>query len=213
VKNSIVLYWSLAILGIVFLTLVLASGYLDSINALNILASFSPTQLGLCFVVGGIVFFTVGIVRQYFKNHRKLVTALAILLIPPLTFITVAVAYSLIIINAPMFPMRSEITQVTVVDTIPLVLSLGVKAITSSDTRIDGAIILNSNNTLVAETSLSDREWIEYKDFKGLALAVLPAGSEITLTLNFNTTLPSGNYLVRLTCWSDNHGSSFFTAP
>ena len=82
------------------------------------------------------------------------------------------------------------------------------KAITSRDTRIEVAIVLNDDNELVAKTPLDDREWIE-----GLALAVLPAGSEIKLTLDFNNTLPAGNYLLRLTCWHQNHGSSSFTVP
>ena len=112
-----------------------------------------------------------------------------------------------------MFPLRSEITQVTVVDTSPLVLSVGVKAITSSDSKIEQAIVINSHNEIVAETSFDDRKWIEYGSFKGLALAVLPAGSETTVTLDFNTTLPSGCYLVRLSSWHDNHGDFPFTIP
>ena len=216
VKHSRPLFGLLAVLGIIFLTLVLAGIYLDAIDAVSILASLSIPQLGLWFVLGGIVFLTVGILgigRQHFKNHRNLFTALAVLLIPLLTFATMFVASALVIVYAPMFPMRSEITQVTVVDTSPLILSLNVKAITSRDSRIDWAIILNSNDALVAETPPSAREWIVSKNFQGLALAVLPAGSEITLTLNFNTTLPSGNYLVRLTSWGSNHGSSPFTIP
>ena len=41
--------------------------------------------------------------------------------------------------------------------------------------------------------------------------SLLPAGSEITVTVDFNTTLPSGSYLVRLSSWDYNHGESFFT--
>jgi hypothetical protein len=214
-KKSTILYLSSVILGIVLLALVLVGTYLDAIDALNILSSFSPTKLGLGFMLGGIILLTVGkvgIIWQYFKNRRKLLSALAIIITPTLTFFTMLVACSLIF--TPMyFPMRSEITQVTVVDNSPLVLSVGVKAVTSSNSRIDQAIVINSDNGIVAETSFDDREWVEYGGFKGLALAVLPAGSEITLTLDFNTTLPSGSYLVRLTCWGDNHSDSFFTVP
>ena len=218
-KKSTVLYLSSAILGIVFLVLVLVGAYLDGADSLSILALLSPMsspQLGLWFVLGPTVLLTVGmvgIIRQYFENHRKLLTALAILLIPPLTFFPFVIGCSYAFFSAPWYPMRSEITQVTVVDNSPLVLSVGVKAITSRDSRIDGAFVTNNNDELVAETSFDDREWVEHGDFEGLALAVLPAGSEITLTLNFNATLPSGNYQVKLTCWGDNHGSSLFTIP
>jgi hypothetical protein len=162
-------------------------------------------------VFAGIGFLTVGIIgigRLYIKNHRNLFTAIAFLLIPLLTVITIMGAYGFIISIAPMLPMRSEITQVTVVDNSPLALSVGVTAITSRDSRIEGVIVLNGDDEIIAETSFDDREWLE-----GYALAVLPAGSEITLTLNFNTILPADNYLVRLTCWHQNHGSSLFTIP
>lgn len=187
--------------------------YLDAIDALNILASFSPTKLGLWFMLGSIISLTagiVGIIWQYFKNHRKLLSALAIIFIPTLTFFTMFFACSLIF--TPMyFPMRSEITQVTVVDDSPLVLSLCVKAITSRDTRIDSALILDSTDTLVASY------WNEEIMVKGAwtfePICVLPAGSEITVTVDFNTTLPSGDYLVRLSSWHNNHGESSFTVP
>jgi hypothetical protein len=160
------------------------------------------------------VFGTVGIVgsgRQHFKNHRKLFTAFVAILVPLAVFGVFFVASWHMIFIAPMFPMRSEITQLIVVDNSPLILSLNLKAITSRDSRIDGAIVLNSNNVIVAE--IYKREWVVSKNWQGLALAILPAGSEITLTLDFNTTLPSGIYLVRPTCWGDNHGSSTFTIP
>jgi hypothetical protein len=215
-KKSTILYLSSAILGIILLALVLVGTYLDAIDALNILVSFSPTKLGFGFMIGGIISLTVGIVgigRQFFRSHGTFLQAFSIPLISLLLFVTFIFAINSIYSSAPMFPLRSEITQVTVVDTSPLVLSVDVKAITSSDSRIDQAIVINSNNELAAETSFDDREWIEYGGFKGLALAVLPEGSEIALTLNFNATLPSGDYLVSLVCWHTNHGSSLFTIP
>ena len=113
------------------------------------------------------------------------------------------------VLIAPMFPLRSEITQVTLVDDSPLVLSLCVKAITSRDTRIECALILDSNDTLVASY------WNEEIMVNGVStfqpICVLPAGSEITVTIDFNTTLPSGSYLIRLSAWHHNHGESFFT--
>jgi hypothetical protein len=213
VKKSAILYWSFTILGIVFLALVLVGTYLDAIDALNILSSFSPTKLGLGFMLGGIILLTVGIVGiiwQCFKNHRKLLSALAIIFIPKLTFFAMFFACTLIF--APMyFPLRSEITEVTVVDDSPLVLSLSVKAITSRDSRIDSAFILDSNDTLVA--SYCNEEIMVNGAWTFEPICMLPAGSEITVIVDFNTTLPLGSYLVRLSSWHDNHGDSPFTIP
>jgi hypothetical protein len=203
------------IFGIIFLALVLVGTYLDAADALSILVLFSPAKLGLGFMLGGIIFLPAGIVgvgRQYFKCHRRLFTVLAILLIPPLIFVSFFFGCVSAVLMAPMFPLRSEITQVTVVDVDPLVLCLDVKAITSRDTRIDSAFILN-NNDIVAQVP-SDQEWVEWAE-RGqfFTLADLPSGSEISLTLDFNTTIPSGYYLVRLSSWHNNHGESFFTIP
>jgi hypothetical protein len=213
-KKSTILYLPSIILGIVLLALVLVGTYLDAIDALNILVSFSPTKLGFGFMLGSIVLLTVGIVgigRQYFNGHRRLFIVLASILVPPLIFFSLFYGCVSAVIMAPMFPLRSEITQVTVVDDNPLVLSLCVKAITSRDTRIDSAFILDSNDTLVASY------WNEEIMVKGVytfePICVLPAGSEITVSVDFNTTLPSGGYLVRLSSWHDNHGESPFTIP
>jgi hypothetical protein len=214
VKKSTILYWSTAILGTMLIALVLVGGYLAAADALSILVSFSFWCSGGFLVVGGIVLLKIGIIgvgRQYFKNHRRLFTALSILLVPPLIFGTFIVGYTFAFVNAPMFPLRSEITQVTMVDNSPLVLALCVKAITRRDTRIDSALILDSNDTLVASY------WNENIMVQGVStfqpICVLPAGSEITVTVDFNTTLPSGSYLIRLSSWHDNHGESFFTMP
>jgi hypothetical protein len=210
-KHPKLLFGFFVVLGIIFLMLAIVGNYLNACDAVSILAPFH-SQLGL--LLGGMVLATVGIVgtgRHYFKNHRKRFTAFAAVLVPLAVFCVFFVAAWNMIFYAPMFPMRSEVTQVTVVDNSPLILSLNVKAITSRDTRIDGAIVLNSNDDIVAE--IFKREYIVSKNWQGLAMAVLPAGSEITLTLDFNATLPSGNYLVRLTCWGDNHGDSSFTIP
>lgn len=141
----------------------------------------------------------VGIIGQYFKNHRKLVTILAVLFIPPLIFATFVVGYSFAISCSPPPLLKSEITQVTVGGTDPLVLSVNVKAITSGDSIIDQAFVFNDNNTSVA-----------YCFNEG---SVLPAGSEITLNLNFSTSIPSENYTLSFATWHVNHGSSPFTIP
>ena len=202
-KYSKLLFGFIAILGIVFLTLVLAGLYLDYVDAASILASLN-SRLGLWFVLGGIVFLTVGVIgmgRQHFKNHRNIFTALAVLLIPLLTLAIMFVASVLVIVYAPMFPMRSEITQVSLISTSPLILSVDVKAITSRDTAIEGANIMDYN----------DDNRVAYCPLK--PFIELPAGPTKTLTLNFNTTLPSGSYIVRLVSWESHHGSSPFTIP
>ena len=211
------LFYLLTILGSVFLASVLLVAYLDSVSGLtffgSILVQLSLEHFGFFFVFGGIVLLAVGVVgikRNFFHSHGTFLSAFSIPLISLLVFCSFFFAYFSILASAPMFPMRSEITHVTVVDTNPLVLNLHIRAITSSDSRIEGAIILN-NNEIVAQIPSED-EWAE-KDFYPVTLAELPGGSEITLTLNFNTTLPSGNYLVRLGCWGDNHGDSPFTIP
>ena len=219
-EKSTIFYWSSVILGMVFLALVLVGAYLDGADALNILVLLSPmssSKLGLWFVIGGIGLLTVGmvgIIRQYFKNHRKLFTALAILLIPPITFATLVFGCGFAFFSAlEMDSLRSEITQVTLVDTNPLVLFLTVKSITSKNTIIEGAIILNSTNKNIARVP-SNEEFVAAFAQRGyFALAELPGGSEISLTLDFNTTLPSGDYLVKLTGWKTNHDSSSFTIP
>jgi len=209
----------LAILGIAFLALVIVGAYLDGADSLSILVLLSPmssSKVGLWFVLGGIALLTVGmvgIIRQYFQNHRKLFTALAILLIPPLTFgILVVGSVNAFFGALSMDHLRSEITEVTVVDTNPLVLSVDVKAITSKNTWIESALILNNTGSIVAQIPSEGVSSAEVASGY-FTLAELPGGSEISLTLDFNTTLPSGDYLVKLTCWHNNHGSSSFTIP
>ena len=218
-KFSARFYGLIAILGIVILALVLAGSYLDGADSLSILVLLSPmssSNLGHWFVFGGIALLTVGmvgIIRQYFQNHRKLFTALAILLIPPLTFgILVVGSVNAFFGALSMDHLRSEITEVTVVDTNPLVLSVDVKAITSKNTWIESAQVRNSTGSIVAQIP-SEEVWKAEAVYGYFTLAELPGGSEISLTLDFNTTLPSGDYIVKLTCWKTNHGSSSFTIP
>ena len=216
-KFSARFYGLVTILGIVFLALVLLVAYLDTISSLGILGGvlvfLSFARFGWVLVLFGIAFFTVGICgieRHCFKRYGKLLSEFSTVFVPLLTFITFIFAHTLLLVSGPMYPIMSEITQVTVVDTSPLVLSVGVRAITSFDSRLEGALILDDNE-IVAQIP-SEEEWAD-RDFYPVTLAELPAGSEISLTLDFNTTLPSGDYLVRLTRWKSNHGSCPFTIP
>ena len=212
-KHSRLFYGLLAILGIVFLTLCLVGYYLNCIDAISVLAL--PFEFILCFLPTGIFFLTVGIVgagRQHLKSHKRLFTAVAVVLVPVLTFAAMFFALTAIAVNTMfLYPVRSEITQVTVVDDSPLVLSLSVKSITSRDSRIVSAYVDDSNGTLVA--SFCNEEIMVNGCASPLPLCVIPTGSEKTFTVNFNTTLPSGEYLVLLSSWYDNHGSSAFTIP
>jgi hypothetical protein len=190
------------VLGIIFLTTFFVVDYWYSMNIGILKMQVFEQYIGywLCFfLVGGAVLLIVGVLRTdipSIKKYRGLI-AFSIPMICTLLFFH---AGWVAINQSFSFPTRSEITQVTVVSTSPLILSLNVKAITDYDNRIDGALIMDSNNNRVAEISKVE-------------MAVLPAGSEIALTLDFNTTLPSGDYLVRLYAWEANHGSSPFTIP
>jgi len=205
-KYSIIFYGTLVILGIVFLALVLEGAYLNwyKTSILLFLSGYSASNFGVAFVLGGIMLLTIGIVgigRQCFKNHKKLFTILAVLLVPTLTFASFVVGYSFAISSSPTPPLRSEITQLTVVDTDPLILSVTMKAITNKDSLIDTAWVYNDNDDGASVAHCFNEE------------SVLPAGSEVTLNLNFNTTLPSGNYTLSFSTWHVNHDSSPFTIP
>jgi len=204
VKYYTIIYGFLVILGIAFLALVLGGAYLNyyKVSLFSFLSGMSGSNFGIGFVLVGIMELTIGIVgigREYFNNNRKMFTVLAVLLVPPLIFASFVVGYSFAISSSPAPPLRSEITQLTLVDTDPLILSVNVKAITSRDSLIDTAWIYNDNNTSVAQ-------WFNEE-------SVLPAGSEITLNLNFNTSLPSGNYTLSFSTWHVTHDSSPFTIP
>jgi hypothetical protein len=219
VKHSTRFYGLVAIIGFVFLALVLLVAYLDFTSSLiifgNILALLSPRQFGFLFVLGGIAFLTVGIAgieRHCFKRHRKWLSCFSIFWIPSLTFVTFFLVLAFIFLSVvPLYPMRSEITNVSVVDDSPLVLSVSVKSITSRDSRIDSALILNSNDTLVASYCNEEIMVNGVSTFE--PICVFPAGSEINVTLDFNTALPSGNYIVRLSSWHYSHCDSLFTIP
>jgi hypothetical protein len=214
VKHSGKIFVLFIIFGIIFLALVLVGTYLGAIDALTILVLFSPTKLGFGFMLGGIILLIVGIFgikRSFFRSHGTFVQAFSIPLFSSFLFITFIFAISWIVISAPMYPMRSEITQITVVDDSPLVLSLTVKAITSRDTRIDSALVLDSDDAIVASYCNEEVMVEGVSTFE--PICVLSGGSEITFTVDFSTTLPSGNYLVKLSSWHDNHGESLFTIP
>ncbi len=212
-RHSKIFFLLFTCLGITILGLIIASLYLNLIDSLSILVTLDLEQLGIPLIISGVTFLTIGILGLDWKNvqkYRKRFVALYVILIPLSTIVSFfLICAFLVAFIVPMFPLRSEITNVSVVSNNPLVLSVDVKALTSRTTKIDGAGIVNDNRTLILHTDFDEREWFEHKDYTGLALAVLPGCSEITVTLNFNITLASGTYLLYM--WEDNHGSSFFS--
>ena len=223
-KHSKFVSGFITVLGIVFLVLVLVSVYLDSIDAISILELLYPSQsgLGLWLLPGGTVLLIAGLMgigRQHFKTRGKLYTGLVVFVILIFIFYGVFGSVGMMILNAPMFPMRSEITQVTLVDTNPLVLYLGVKGITTADSRIGSVSILNSNRTMVAEYHMDDVVVLDehgYPYSGSVPICVLSGGSSMKLTVRFNCTLSSGDYTIFLASGGfglDSHGSAPFTIP
>ena len=224
-KHSKLLFGFTAVIGIAALGLVLVSAYLNSIEAISILEPLYLSQSGgglwLLVLISGIVFLTVGLVgigRQHSMNHRNLLTLLVVLLVPLLTFATVFTA-SMLMYPLFTFRLRDEITQVKVISNNPLVLYLGVKAITIVDSRIDSVFILNSNRTMVAEYRMDEVVVLDEHGYPyngSVPIFVLSGGSSMALTLRFNCTLPPGDYIIFPSSdgfGGDSHGHASFTIP
>ena len=84
----------------------------------------------------------------------------------------------------------------------PLVLTVNLESIINRDVEFDHGYIQDESLTVVAQClrtvpfgSVSDGRghWVQY-----FVVCVLPANSEVTLSLNFNASLPSGNYRLML---------------
>lgn len=133
-------------------------------DQIHILASLSYDFL-LLMMLGGIALFTIGIIgiaRPKIKNHRNLFTAIATVGIPILVFTIVLFAFTLIVAPASFhFPLRSKITNVSVINDSPLILSVDVKAITTRDTRIEGAYILNIEDYNIVSDSYMNPPFFE----------------------------------------------------
>jgi hypothetical protein len=172
-------------------------------DAINVLATVSNDVLS-AFLFVGIAFLTIGIIgigRLHLKMHKNLFTAIVAVVIPPLTFALIFLFIIVIIYPATWFPMRSEITNVSVINDSPLVLSVDVKAITTRDSYIQEAVIRNiDDNKILTDCYLNP-------------FYNLPAESTQTFNFNFNETLPSGNYILQLGSWHNAHGSLKFAIP
>jgi hypothetical protein len=172
-------------------------------DSINVLASLSDPLLTIL-LFGGMALITVGIIgigRLHLKNHKNLFTALAAFAIPSLTF---GLVFLVILTCIPVFsfPMRSEITNISVISTSPLTLSVDAKALTTRNTTIQQAVIRNVDDDKIVTDIFLNPPFPE-----------LPAYSTQTFIFHFNTTIPSGNYILQLICWHDNHGSLQFAIP
>jgi hypothetical protein len=202
-KYSKICFGVISVLGLLFLILCISSTYLKAIDSINVLASLSDPLLTIL-LFGGIGLITVGIIgfgRLHLKNHKNLFTALAAVAIPSLTF---GLIFLVIITCIPLFPfpMRSEITNISVISNSPLTLSVDAKALTRRNSTIQQAIIRNVNDDKIVTDCYLNKPFFE-----------LPAYSTQTFIFQFNTTIPSGNYILQLACWHDHHGRLQFTIP
>lgn len=168
-------------------------------------------------LVGGIAFLIVGLLgvgRQHFKNHRRLFTVLTIVLVPLFVFSLILQ----LLLFAPLSIAgidpyeRMDIKQVIVNSTEPLVLTLSVQSLYSQDITIVAAYVKDNNQTTYAHV---EGKW-NPPDSEGMihgfnALCDLPPASEKTFTLNFSTTLHSGNYCVVLSTRGWYFFSPYFT--
>jgi hypothetical protein len=204
-KHSKICFGFISALGVIILILFFVGSILKEWDQIHILASVSYDFWWLM-MFGGIALFTIGIIgigRQKIKNHRNLFTAIAAFGIPISTFTIVFFAFMLIIAPASFhFPLRSKITNLSVINNSPLILSVDVKAITTADTRIEGAYVLNIDDYSIVTDSYMNPPFFE-----------LPAYSTKTLIFNFNETIPTGNYILHLSAWHANHGSLQFVIP
>ena len=202
-KYSKIRFGFISVLGVVFLTFFVISNYLKLMDAINVLATLSNEVLSV-FLFVGISFLTIGIIgigRLHLKKHKNFFTAIVAVVVPLLTFALVFLFIIVIIYPVTWFPMRSEITNVSVINNSPLVLSVDVEAITTRDSYIQEAVIRNiGDNEILTDCYL--------KPFYEL-----PADSTQTFIFNFNETLPSGNYILQLGSWHNAHGSLQFAIP
>jgi len=99
----------------------------------------------------------------------------------------------------------------------PLVLTVNLQSSINRDVEFDHGYIQDESLTVVAQCqrnvpfgSVSDRRghWVQY-----FVVCVLPANSEETIFLNFDASLPSGNY--RLTLNRNDYAlpSDYFAIP
>ncbi len=220
VKYSTLIFGFIATLGIALLTFFLTAAYLActySSEILTLEALVPSSILGhfwVLFLIFGTGFLMVGILgigRQRIKNKRTLFTVLTVALTPILVFalfFSVVLATTYPVLSDP--PERMAIINVSLISTNPLVISLDAKSFYMADIWFDYACVKDCNQTTVGSiigemVEAQKPNSTPYWTFQFAAR--LPAASEKILTLNFNTTLPSGEYSV----WLHSYRQSTFT--
>jgi len=109
-------------------------------------------------------------------------------------------------------PERMTISKASLDKVNPLTVSLQVKSYYSNDIYFEEASVIDDYQLPIASIQ---GQWITVEDGESgpyqtmQFVGKLPGGSDETLTLNFNTTLPSGNYVVRLRT----HNWAIFVSP
>jgi hypothetical protein len=220
VKYSTQIFGVIAALGLALLTFFLTAVYLSRTYSSGILtmeALIPSSILGhfwVLFLIFGTGFLIAGVLgfgRQRLKNKRALFTVLTVALTPLLVF---ALFFSVILAttypNLSDPPEKMAITNVSLIGTNPLILSLDAKSFYMAEIWFDNAYIKDCNQTTVASiigemVEVQKPNATPYWTFQFAAR--LPAASEKVLTLNFNTTMPSGEYSV----WLHSYRESTFT--
>lgn len=156
-------------------------------------------------LIGGTAILTTGIcwkVRLRSKNHKNKYTLLSALLIPLLMSTLI---FSIMFFRDPWYQPaeRLAFTKVTVDNTNPLTLSLTMKSFYMYEIYFDQASIKDQHELSLLPPVELKPEWVTAEDSRRTELyytqrflGQLPGGSEKVITLDFNTTLPTGNYAV-----------------
>jgi hypothetical protein len=221
VKKSTLIFGFTAALGLALLTFFFAVFYLARTYSSEILIIEALIPLNKIFgyfwvpiLVVGTGLLTIGILgigRQRIKNGRKLFTVFTIVLSPIIVlilFFSLLLATTYPVLSDP--PERMALTNVSVTNTNPLILSLNAKSFYMAEIWFDQAYIKDCNQTTLAsiigkEVEVQKPNSSPYWTFQ--FVAKLPPASEKTLSLEFNATLPSGEYSV----WLHSYRQGTFT--
>jgi hypothetical protein len=221
VKKSTLIFGFTAALGLALLTFFFAVFYLARTYSSEILIIEALIPLNKIFgyfwvpiPVVGTGLLTIGILgigRQRIKNRRKLFTVFTVVLTPIIVlilFFSLLLATTYPVLSDP--PERMALTNVSVTNTNPLTLSLNAKSFYMAEIWFDQAYVKDCNQTTVASiigemVEVQKPNSSPYWTFKYVAR--LPPASEKIFTLDFNTTLPSGEYSV----WLHSYRQGTFT--
>ena len=226
-KHHTLIFGFITALGVALLTFFFTAFYLArtlSAEILTIEALIPASFFGkfwVLFLIAGTGFLTVGILgieRRKIKKKRTLFAALTVALIPLLVvtlLFSISFATTYPIMSSP--PERMAISDVSVIATNPLILSLKAKSFYMAEIWFDNAYVKDHNQNTVASIIGKEVEvqnstdnpanWPGYPYWTFKFAARLPAASEKILTLDFNTTIPSGEYSI----WLHSYRQGTFT--